>query len=175
MHTNQSYADYLQRISVSARPAPAASLEFLLLDRALDRHHQRELAKLSQFTTAFDWQLTRNYEKALRDGFTLIVANTAQSILWVSHRFFAMTGYTSREAVGQTPRFLQGPGTDPAQVRLLSDALAQAHHTPVAHPIHHQLVNYRKDRTPYLCDIEIDPIRNRQGELSHFIAVEKAI
>jgi PAS domain-containing protein len=72
----------------------------------------------------FDWKLTRNYEKALTDGCTLIVANAARSILWVSHRFLAMTGYRPAEAIGRTPRFLQGPNTDPTRLRQLSDDLS---------------------------------------------------
>lgn len=175
MNTNQSYNEYLQRKAVSTRPFPAASLEFLLLDQAQDRHHRREIEKLDQFRSAFGWQLTRNYEKALRDGFTLVVANTARSILWVSHRFFSMTGYQPREAIGQTPRFLQGPDTDPARLRQLSDELKQAQYTHRIQPIHQQLINYRKDGNPYLCDLEIDPIWNKQGEMTHFIAVERAV
>ena len=175
MQLNQSYADYLQQSSIAARPFPAACLEVFLLDQAQDRHHRREVEMLTEFATVFDWKLTRNYEKALTDGYTLIVANAAKSILWVSHRFLAMTGYTPTEVIGRTPRFLQGPNTDPIRLRQLSADLAQAQSSKRTQPIRQQLLNYRKGGMPYLCDIEIDPIWTRQGELTHFIAVEKEV
>lgn len=175
MQTNQSYAEYLRHTAVSTRPFPAASLEFFLLDQARDRRQQREVERLAEFARTFDWKLTRNYEKALQEGYTLVLADTSQSILWVSQRFFAMTGYLPQEVVGQSPRFLQGPDTDPTRLRQLSTELAQAHLQSRPRPIRQQLVNYRKDGSPYVCAIEIDPIWTRQGELTHFIAVEKEV
>jgi PAS domain S-box-containing protein len=175
MQLNQSYAEYLQQTSIAARPFPAACLEVFLLDQAQDRHHWREVELLHEFARDFDWKLIRNYEKALTDGYTLIVSNAARSILWASHRFFAMTGYKPAEIIGQTPRFLQGPNTDPTRIRQLSEDLRQARITQRTQPICQQLVNYRKGGTPYLCDIEIDPIWTKQGELTHFIAVEKEV
>jgi PAS domain S-box-containing protein len=175
MYLNQSYADYLQHTSASARPFPAASLEVFLLDQAQDRQHRREVDTLNEFAEVFDWKLTRNYEQALDDGYTLIVSNAARSILWVSHRFLAMTGYTPTEAIGRTPRFLQGPNTDPARIRQLKADLEMVQNGQRSESISQQLVNYRKGGTPYLCDIEIDPIWNRQGELTHYIAVEKEV
>ncbi|WP_171062737.1 PAS domain-containing protein [Larkinella sp. C7] len=175
MNLNQSYTDYLQHTSASARPFPAACLEVFLLDQAQDRQHRREVDRLNEFAEVFDWKLTRDYEKALNDGYTLIVSNAARSILWVSHRFLAMTGYTPTEVIGRTPRFLQGPNTDPARIRELSNDLALAQCTKRTQPIFQRLVNYRKGGSPYLCDIEIDPIWNRQGELTHYIALEKEV
>ncbi|GAB3909378.1 hypothetical protein GCM10028803_46850 [Larkinella knui] len=175
MHLNQSYAEYLQHTSISARPFPAASLEVFLLDQAQDRHHRREVETLQDFAEVFDWKLRRNYEKVLHDGYTLIVSNAAKSILWVSHQFLAMTGYSPNEVIGRTPRFLQGPDTDPARIRQLSNELALASQSQRITPICQQLINYRKGGIPYLCDLEIDPIWNHRGELTHYIAVEKEV
>lgn len=175
MLTDQSYAEFVKHSQISTRTFPAASLEFFLLDRGQYLQHQREMQQLSQLTSLFDWRLKRDYEKALSDGYALVVANLSRSILWVSHRFFSMTGYKAQEAIGQTPRFLQGPATDPARLQQLSEELNLAHLQNRQHPIRQQLVNYRKSGESYLCDIEIDPIWNRQGELTHFIALEREI
>ncbi|RAJ97438.1 PAS domain S-box-containing protein [Larkinella arboricola] len=175
MQSNQSYAEYLRHTAVSTRVFPAASLEFFLLAQAQERRHRREMEQLAELARTFDWKLTRNYEKLLIAGNTLVISNRAKSILWVSNRFFSMTGYKPQEAIGRTPRFLQGPDTDPARLRQLSDDLAQAHLRSRPRPIRQQLINYRKGGTPYLCDIEIDPIWTKQGELTHFIAVEKEV
>ncbi|GAB3261900.1 hypothetical protein GCM10027347_27250 [Larkinella harenae] len=175
MLTDQSYAEYIKHSQVTNRPLPAASLEFFLLDRAQQRQHRREVQQLSQLATEFGWRLVRDYEKSLNDGYTLVVANLSRSILWVSHRFFSMTGYKAQEVIGQTPLFLQGPATDPARLRQLSEELSQVRSQHRTSPIHQQLINYRKDGATYLCDIEIDPIWNTQDELTHFIALEREI
>ncbi|MFD1141993.1 PAS domain-containing protein [Larkinella insperata] len=175
MQTNQSYAEYLRHTAVSTRSFPAASLEFFLLDQAQERRHRREMEQLAKLAQTFDWKLTRNYAKALSKGYTLVIADRSSSILWVSDRFFSMTGYKPQEAIGQSPRFLQGPDTDLALLRQLSDDLSRAHLQARPRPIRQQLINYRKDGATYRCDIEIDPIWTKQGELTHFIAVEKEI
>ncbi|MGA0555827.1 PAS domain-containing protein [Larkinella sp. VNQ87] len=175
METNHAYTDYLQQNSVATRPFPVASLEIFLLDRAQERHHRREVERLQQLAEAHNWRLTRDYEKALYEGYTLIVSNMAQSILWASHGFLAMTGYKPAEVVGRTPRFLQGPGTDRIKLRQLAEDLMRARFEKRPQPIRQQLINYRKGGTPYFCEIEIDPIQNRQGELTHFIAVEREV
>ncbi|GAB3915841.1 PAS domain-containing protein [Larkinella terrae] len=175
MHLNQSYTDYLQRNVVSTRLFPAACLEIFLLDQAQDRHHRREVEKLREFAEIFDWKLVRDYEKVLSEGYTIVVSDLAKSILWTNHRFLAMTGYQPREAIGRTPHFLQGPETDPVRLRQLSKDLVAAQHDRSTGPIRNRLINYRKNGTSYLCDIEIDPIRTKKGELTHFIAVEKEV
>jgi hypothetical protein len=38
-----------------------------------------------------------------------------------------------------------------------------------------KLLNYRKDATPYWCQVKIYPIQNTEGAFTHFIAVEKEL
>ncbi len=150
-------------------------MEITLLEQAQFRHHRREVDLFHQLAHIFDWRLHRDYDKALGEGYTLIVTDTQKSILWVSHRFLSMTGYRPEEAIGQTPYFLQGPNTNPEAIRRLSKELQEAAYKHRIRPIREQLINYRKDGEPYLCNIEIDPIWSQQGELTHFIAVEKEV
>jgi PAS domain S-box-containing protein len=54
----------------------------------------------------------------------LDLASGGPRILYVNEAFTAMTGYSSAEAVGQTPRMLQSPRTDRAELDRLRVALA---------------------------------------------------
>ncbi|WP_164712592.1 PAS domain-containing protein [Methylobacterium currus] len=90
-------------------------------------------------------------------------------IEYVNPAFCRMTGYSAQEAVGKTPRILQGPLTDRAVLgRLRSDLEMREAFQGTA-------INYRKDGTTYLLHWHITPMRNRAGELTHWIALQREI
>lgn len=129
-----------------------------------------ETAVFDQYGTLFDWALThrqRNqYHEALTNGFTLILTDLTKSILWTSRNFLSMTGYQPIDVLGKTPHFLQGPDTDQTTVKLIRDRLSKAESVKT------DLINYRRNGQPYVCQLQITPLRNRHGELTHFLAVE---
>ncbi|MGE7414945.1 PAS domain-containing protein [Methylobacterium tarhaniae] len=90
-------------------------------------------------------------------------------IEYVNPAFCRMTGYSAQEAVGKTPRMLQGPLTD----RAVMDRLRSALETREA--FQGTAINYRKDGTPYLLHWHITPMRNQAGELTHWIALQREI
>lgn len=89
---------------------------------------------------------------------------------WVNDAFTRVTGYGFDEVKGLRPGWvLQGPGTDRATVDALRASLAAGEsHTC-------ELLNYRKDGSEYWVEIEIQPVRDAKGELTHFIGVESDI
>lgn len=155
------------------RSYPVASLEIMLMDYAQHRALNKEADVFRQLCLVFDWQLTpsrqNRYLRQLRQGHTLVLTDLKQTILWTSQRFMRMTGYRLAEAVGQRPVMLQGPATNPATTQRIREKLAQAK------AVRADVVNYRKDGNPYTCRVSIAPLRNRQGELTHFLAVEREI
>lgn len=155
------------------RSYPVACMEIFMLEKARSRQAEREGLLIQQLSYIFDWQTYRNYTQALEDGYTLVVTDIQNTILWVSDRFLSMTGYTPQEAIGRKPNFLQGPMTDVQALHRLSDSIRGAEPQHRRRPIRERLLNYRKCGETYWCDIEIDPIWNNDGELTHFIAVEK--
>src|SRR4028118_516570 len=46
-------------------------------------------------------------------------------IILANQAFLDLSGYTSEEVVGRNCRFLQGPGTDPRQVAIMREAIAE--------------------------------------------------
>ena len=94
---------------------------------------------------------------------------TGPEIVYVNRAFESVTGYTQAEALGHTPRMLQGPDTDPATLERITKALERGE------PITEELLNYAKDGTPYWIELALSPIRSETGELTHFVAVERDI
>jgi PAS domain S-box-containing protein len=90
-------------------------------------------------------------------------------IVFVNTAFERITGFTPAEAIGKTPRILQGAKTDRRSLEEIHQALASGK------AINRQLINYRKDGTEYWMDIHITPVLNSAGKCTHFIAIERDI
>jgi PAS domain S-box-containing protein len=90
-------------------------------------------------------------------------------ILYVNPAFSMMSGYTAVEVLGQTPRLLQGPQTDRAELDDLRQTLQQGA-TYAGH-----LVNYRKDGSTYSLELHIAPIRNASGTIANWVSTQRAL
>lgn len=123
-----------------------------------------------QLSQSFGWSLSsqqrQQYHQLLRSGSILLLTNPKKTILWTSRSFSTLTGYQPIDVLGKTPTFLQGPGTDPLTIRLIRKQLDQAKVVEV------ELVNYQESGQEYLCHLQIEPLRDDQGKLMHFLAVE---
>ena len=75
-------------------------------------------------------------------------------IEYVNPSFSAMTGYTSAEVVGRTPRLLQGPDTARSELDRLRRALS------TDSEFHGSAVNYRKDGSHYHVDWQVSGVRD---------------
>jgi len=90
-------------------------------------------------------------------------------IVHVNPGFERLTGYTAEEAIGQTPRILQGEETDPDLLVHLREQLE------AGEQFFGETVNYRKDGTPFINEWSISPARNDKGEITHFVAVQRDV
>ena len=77
--------------------------------------------------------------------------------------FCALTGYAEREVVGRNCRFLAGEETE----RRIRDELRAAIATP--RPILADILNYRRDGTPFRNGVMIAPLFGEDGELACFL------
>lgn len=98
-----------------------------------------------------------------------IEAPFGPQIVFVNRAFEELTGFSSAEAIGETPRILQGHGTDAACRQRIREAL-QAHQ-----PIRETILNYSKSGKPYWLDMDIFPLRNQFGKVTHFAAIERDV
>ncbi|MHA7817545.1 MAG: sensor domain-containing diguanylate cyclase [Pseudohaliea sp.] len=90
-------------------------------------------------------------------------------IVYVNPAFCAQTGYGADELLGQTPRILQGPGTERPVLDRLRETIGRGDF------FEGQAVNYRKDGEPYLVRWNISPLRDSAGHTTHYLSVQKDI
>ncbi len=90
-------------------------------------------------------------------------------IVFVNRAFEQRTGWSAAEVIGQTPRLLQGPGTDRAMLGRIRAALTSAQ------PIHAELINYTRSGEPFWMEIDLVPLADETGTLGHWVAVQRDI
>lgn len=90
-------------------------------------------------------------------------------IVFVNDAFERRTGYTREEVLGRSPRFLQGPDTQRAQLDRIRTALEQWERVRV------DLVNYTKAGEPYWVDLDVSPVWDESRRLTHWVAVGRDI
>ncbi len=99
----------------------------------------------------------------------IIITDTDGTILFCNEAAAKLTGYTVQELMGATPRVLKSGKHPPRFYRNMW-------HTILAGQVWHgRLINRRKDGTPYHEYMTITPVRNAEGEVTHFIAIKEDI
>ena len=79
-------------------------------------------------------------------------------LVYVNQAFTDTTGYTYNEVVGQNCRFLQGEDTDPKAVKKIAQAIKAQCSLSI------DLLNYKKDGTPFMNRLELAPIMGVNNE-----------
>lgn len=90
-------------------------------------------------------------------------------IVYANEAFTRTTGYSADEIIGQTPRILQGPETEREPRDKIRAALRKWQ------PVQVELLNYRKDSTPFWVELSIVPIANERGWYTHWVSVQRDI
>ncbi len=90
-------------------------------------------------------------------------------IVACNEAFMQLTGYSKEEILGRNCRFLRGDRTEPEQTAMLREAVAQSR------PVMVELINYKKDGTPFRNAVMIAPLFDEKGELAYFLGSQMAI
>lgn len=130
--------------------------------------NQQHLDTLTAFRKEHSWQV--DLDSILVSSYDALVLTNAQiKIEWVSEDFEKMTGYAPHEAIGKSPKMLQGINTSEASKKRIREKLKE--NTSFAE----NLINYRKNGEEYQCRVEIHPIYNRYHQITHYLALETEI
>ena len=98
-----------------------------------------------------------------------LITDSQQRILHASKSFTAITGYHEAELIGLNCRVLQGPGSDPLVTAAIRRALS------CGEPYEGDILNYRKNGSPFWNSLSIRPLRDETGKITHFVSVQRDV
>ena len=126
-----------------------------------------EMASVLSLAKKYGWKNDLHTAFDDHDYEALVITDKSQNIIWVNNGFTLMTGYSKTFALNQTPRFLQGPKTCNATKRRIRQ------HIDREQPFKAIVLNYKKDGTPYKCEVSVIPLYN--DYTTHYMAFEKQV
>jgi PAS domain S-box-containing protein len=83
--------------------------------------------------------------------------------------FIALTGYQRSEIIGRNCRFLHGPDTEPWLTEMLRSGIRRRQ------PVMVEILNYKKDGTPFRNAVMVAPIFDEDGNLEYFLGSQVEI
>lgn len=172
---NERHPDEIKEVQKTLEPvgisSPLLSMDIFLgnFKQALESGRKKtDLNYILDLDPAYTNQF--DHELILKKEYdALVLTDVQQNIKWVNKGFTKMTGYTAGYALGKNPKFLQGEGTQQDTNRRISYRLENKE---IFSEI---VVNYRKNKEEYLCEITIIPLLDNNQHLTHFLAIEKEV
>jgi diguanylate cyclase (GGDEF)-like protein/PAS domain S-box-containing protein len=99
----------------------------------------------------------------------VMITDTNGVIEYVNPAFVRMTGYSAAEVAGKTPRILKSGKHKDEFFAQLWRAMG------AGESFHDVIINRRKDGSEYYEEVTIAPVRNPEGEVTHFISTGRDI
>ena len=99
----------------------------------------------------------------------VVITDPDGRIEYVNPKFSELTGYSAIELLGKNPRILQSGKTSPEEYQAMWELLYETGEWKG------EIKNTKKDGEFYWAYENISAIKNSQGEISHFLAIEEDI
>jgi diguanylate cyclase (GGDEF)-like protein/PAS domain S-box-containing protein len=118
----------------------------------------------------FDWRSIGQVLESVANGITISDARSGDlPLIYANPAFERMTGYAMAEILGINCRFLQGRDNNQPGLASVRQALSNQSETCAV------LKNFKKDGTPFWNELYISPIRNHDGEITHYLGIQNDI
>ncbi|MCK0114675.1 PAS domain S-box protein [Gelidibacter sp. F63206] len=121
---------------------------------------------------AIEENLNLKSEALQSAGNGILICNALEQdnpIIYFNPAFQILTGYSSEEILGNNCRFLQCDDRDQEGLDVIRAALKNGKSCQVI------LRNYKKDGTLFWNELYINPIKNKNGLITHFIGIQNDI
>lgn len=90
-------------------------------------------------------------------------------IIYVNRSFTTLTGYEEEEVIGNSHNLLYGPLTSTEALDTINQAVLRGE------SVRTEIINYKKDSSHYWVDFSIVPLKNDDGEVTHWISIHRDI
>lgn len=100
---------------------------------------------------------------------SIVITNSSGTIEYVNPHFSQLTGYSSEEAIGKNPRILKSGKMDEAFYQTMWQQISGGLEW------HGELCNKKKSGEIYWESASISPVRNSDGEVTHYIAIKEDV
>ncbi|MEY8860957.1 PAS domain-containing protein [Tenacibaculum singaporense] len=161
------------KITDDLKPISKKSVNLLswgIQDLFTEKELYSDLKLIKTFSKNFNWKNNITSIIKENDYESLVLTDLQKKIIWVSDGFTKMTGYEKEFALNRTPRFLQGEKTKETTRKRIQSKLLKGK------PFKDVIINYRKDKSTYKCELYIIPLQNNDSsEITHFLALEKEV
>jgi len=147
--------DYRQPVAIRRRDELGSLASCFNRMMEVIRTEQEQLRKLSQAVE--------------QSPAAVIITDKAGVIEYVNPSFTRLTGYELAEALGNNPRILKSGRMELAQYQLMWNVLSNGG------TWHGEFLNRKKNGDYYWAESSIAPIRDADGEIAHFLAVQEDI
>ena len=118
-------------------------------------------------------QALRLRDRAIESSVNAIIITTHAGndnrVEYVNPSFTRITGYPAEEVIGRNCRFLMGSDVDQMELENIRAALREHKEGRAL------LRNYRKDGSLFWNDLHIAPVRNDEGEVTHYIGIQNDV
>jgi len=103
-------------------------------------------------------------------NFSVVFSNPQREVIWVNPAFENLTGYKLSEVLGKNLKnILQGKETDTATQEAMHEAME------AGKAFEGDIVNYSKAGKAYWVHLQIEPIYNDRGKLTHFVSIQNDV
>lgn len=108
--------------------------------------------------------------ESLPDGVVLTEATRpGHPVVYANPAFERLTGYAAAELVGRGLQLLQGDATTQPGLRRLRDAIESGQGTRAV------VQNFRKDGTAFWMDVQVVPVRDPAGVVTHWVSMHREV
>lgn len=116
---------------------------------------------------SLDWMVLQSLIDASPEGVVVCDAQGDHPVVYVNRAFEQLTGYGGNELLGRGLSFLQQGEDTQEGLTLIRAALREGTACRAV------LRNYRKDGAPFSNEMQLIPIRDQQGRLTHFASFHR--